>query len=227
MIPGGPICAVFLALLHPAGASSPEDPLRDAGAAFAQGRLKEAEALYAKSMERSCSPSVVISLAAVKTRLGKTDESSLLLEKALAADWRNSQAWLLLGMNSLERNRNEEALADLMQAVIRDDSNPRAHNYLGIAAGRSGLADLSERELRRAAELDPAYADAHFNLAVFYMNRTPPLVEMSRRHYQRALDLGSKRDQAVEARIANAFANPTAATPSPPASLNGASDLKK
>lgn len=226
MTPRGILCAMLPALLSPAAASPSADPLRAAAKAFAAGRLNEAESLYANSLRSYSPPSVLISLAAVKTRLGKTDESTILLEKALAADWRNSQAWLLLGMNSLAKNRDAEALADLMQAVIRDESNPRTHNYLGIAAGRCGLADLSERELRRAAELDPDYADAHFNLAVLYMSRTPPLVEMARRHYQRSLDLGSPRDAAIEAKLAKAVANPPDARSFSPALPTGASEHK-
>jgi len=180
------------------------------GRAFAAGNLTEAEKLYARSLALDPSaPAVLVSMAAVKTRLGKTDESLAFTRRALSADWSNPAAWLLLGMNSLELKRDDEALADLMQAAVRDDANPRAHNYLGIAAGRKGLGELSERELRRAAELDQEYADAHFNLAVFYLNRTPPLIEMARRHYQRALDLGSPRDPSVEARLAKAVAAPT------------------
>jgi len=180
-----------------------------AGRAFASGNLSEAESLYTRSLALDpSSPAVLLSMAAVKTRLGKTDESVAFTRKALSADWANPAAWLLLGMNALELKHDDEALADLMQAAVRDDSNPRAHNYLGIAAGRKGLGELSEKELRRAAELDPNYADAHYNLAVFYLNRTPPLMEMVRRHYQRALDLGAPRDAAIEERLAKAVASP-------------------
>jgi tetratricopeptide (TPR) repeat protein len=208
MTPRAALFAALFALLTSARGSTSPDILHAAAGAFAEGRLGEAETLYSKALQQSSSTSLLISLAAVKTRLGKVDDSTLLLERALASDWKNSQAWLLLGMNSLEKSRDDEALADLMQAVLRDESNPRAHNYLGIAAGRKGLEELSERELRRAAELDPSYADAHFNLAVLYLSRTPPRIEMVRRHYQRALDLGAQRDPALEARLSKAIATP-------------------
>ena len=217
---------ILLAALLTASCPAADQPSRDldsdarqaallAAKAFAAGKLTEAEKLYARaaSLDPS-SPSVLVSMAAVKTRLGKTDESVAFARRALSADWTNSAAWLLLGMNALEKNNDDEALADLMQATLRDDQNPRAHNYLGIAAGRKGLRELSEQELRRAAALDPNYADAQFNLAVFYLNRTPPLVEMVRRHYQRALDLGSPRDPALEARMAKAIASPAPSAPS-------------
>jgi Tfp pilus assembly protein PilF len=187
--------------------------------AFSAGNIKEAEALYAKaSATTPDSVPLLVSLAAVKTRLGKTEESRSLLRRALSFDLGNGPAWLLLGMNALEQNNDTEAVADLMQAVCHDGKNPRAHNYLGIAAGRRGWSEVSEQELRRAVELNPDYADANFNLAVFYIGRTPPLIEQARRHYQRALDLGASRDAALEARIAKSVANPSSA-PAPSAAI--------
>lgn len=190
-----------------------------AGKAFSSGNLPLAEQLYGQALLLSpSSPRLLVNLAAVKTRQGKTAESVELARKALSCDWQNPQAWLLLGMNALESGKDDEALADLMQANLRDNANPRTHNYLGIAAGRKGWNEVSEKELRRAVELDPDYADANFNLAVFYLGRTPPLIEMVRRHYQRALDLGAPHDAALEARLSKAVASP-ASSPSSSAAL--------
>ena len=76
-------------------------------------------------------------------------------------------------------------------------------------------SEASEQELRRAVELDPDYADANFNLAVLYLRRTPPLVELAHRHYQRALDLGTARDPLIEGQLAKAVASQsTPASPS-------------
>lgn len=182
---------------------------------FSSGNLQEAEALYSKAAEEAAgAPSLLVSLAAVKTRLGKTAESTALLRRALKLDLSNGPAWLLLGMNALEQKNDTEALADLMQATYLDDRNPRAHNFLGIAAGRKGWSEVSEQELRRAVELNPDYADANFNLAVFYLGITPPLTEQARRHYQRALDLGIKRDPVLEARLAKTAGDPSPSSPS-------------
>jgi len=202
-------------------APSPEEKnlIARAERAFSAGNLKEAESLYGKAAATTPdSVPLLVSLAAVKTRLGKTEESRTLLRRALSHDLGNGAAWLLLGMNALEQNNDTEAVADLMQAVCHDGKNPRAHNYLGIAAGRRGWSEVSEQELRRAVELNPDYADANFNLAVFYIGRTPPLLEQGRRHYQRALDLGATRDAALEARIAKSVANPSS-DPAPSAAI--------
>jgi len=215
------VLITLLTLLATTIGAPVEDPrvqslAAEAGRAFSSGNLPLAEKLYEQALALSpSSPRLLVNLAAVKTRRGKTAESAELARKALSNDWQNPQAWLLLGMNSLESGKDDEALADLMQATLRDEGNPRAHNYLGIAAGRKGWGEVSEKELRRAVELDPGYADANFNLAVFYLGRTPPLIEMVRRHYQRALDLGAPHDAALEARLSKAVAIPA---PSPSSS---------
>ena len=198
----------------------PSDAARPCAAeaerAFSKGNFKTAESLYRQAIQLGPdNPKLLISLAAVETRLGNLDESQTLLRQALHIDLNNGPAWLLLGMNALEQKQDEEAFADLVQAALRDDQNPRAHNYLGMAAGRKGWTEASEQELRRAVELDPGYADANFNLAVLYLRRTPPLIELARRHYQRAIDLGVPRDQVVEALFAKAIV-----TPSPSPSLH-------
>jgi Tfp pilus assembly protein PilF len=52
--------------------------------------------------------------------------------------------------------------------------------------------------LCRAVELDPGYADAHYNLAVFYLQEKPPAVELARRHYFKAVELGVEKDPEME-----------------------------
>lgn len=183
---------------------------RLAEAAFSSGDLNKSESLYKQALDFAPNnPSLQVSLAAVETRLGKLDESAKLLHQALRVDLSNAPAWLLLGMNNLEQKRDDEAFAALVQAALYDNLNPRAHNYLGIAAGRKGWGEASEDELRRAIELDPQYADAHFNLAVLYLRRTPPLIELGRRHYQQALDLGASKDPVVEAQLAKTASDQT------------------
>ena len=214
------LCLIATAVAAPVEHRRVQSLDAQAGKAFSSGNLSLAEQLYGQALSLSpSSPRLLVNLAAVKTRQGKTAESVELTQKALSCDWQNPQAWLLIGMNALELGKDDEALADLMQATLRDNANPRAHNYLGIAAGRKGWNEVSEKELRRAVELDPDYADANFNLAVFYLARTPPLIEMVRRHYQRALDLGAPHNAALEARLSKAVASP-ASSPSSSAALH-------
>ena len=56
----------------------------------------------------------------------------------------------------------------------------------------------AETALRKAIQLDPNYAAAHNNLAVIYLSQQPPLVELARWHYQKALDAGQPRNPDLE-----------------------------
>lgn len=139
--------------------------------------------------------------AATELHLGHHQKAEELLLQSLQKKLANPLAWLFLGMMYLEEHHNKEAFAALVQATLYDSKNARAQNYLGIAAEREHWNDISEAALSKAIELDPSYADAHFNLAVYYLRRTPPALEMARRHYQRALELGAAHDAKIEQAI--------------------------
>ena len=105
--------------------------------------------------------------------------------------------WLILGVICYDQNKLDAALAALSQAVFLEPKDARAHHYLGVTIGRKGWYLGAEDEMRKAIALAPDYPEAHFNLAVFYLQHTPPAVELARRHYQQALDLGAAPDPQV------------------------------
>ncbi|MEM9016616.1 MAG: hypothetical protein AAGC68_06355, partial [Verrucomicrobiota bacterium] len=51
---------------------------------------------------------------------------------------------------------------------------------------------------QRAIQTDPSLADAHFNLALTYLDNDPPRIELAKRHYYAAIDLGIPMDPEVE-----------------------------
>jgi Flp pilus assembly protein TadD len=140
----------------------------------------------------------LVNLGVTEYRLGQYEEAERLLQSSLRLKPDHATAWLNLGILYLDRDQTMSALAALAQAVVHAPSDPVARNYLGVAAGRNGWFDAAESELRRAVELRPEYADAHFNLAVFCLERNPPAVELARRHYRRARDLGAAPDALIE-----------------------------
>ena len=105
---------------------------------------------------------------------------------------------MILGVIYYDQNKLDRALAALAQAVLFEPKDARAHHFLGVTIGKKGWYLGAEDEMRKAIELNPDYAEAHFNLAVFYLQRSPPAVELARRHYQKALDLGAAPDPQVE-----------------------------
>jgi Tfp pilus assembly protein PilF len=72
---------------------------------------------------------------------------------------------------------------------------------------KRGWLEGAEQEIRKAIEIDEQYAEAHFNLAVLYLERQPPAVELARRHYYRALKLGAEHDAELDRVLKKAETN--------------------
>jgi Flp pilus assembly protein TadD len=140
----------------------------------------------------------LVNLGMVEFYAGDPQKSENLLKQAVRQRLETAPAWLTLGMIYMDQNRFPEALAALSQATLYDPNNPRARNFLGVVIGRQGWIYGAEQELRRAVELDPTYADAHYNLAVFYLQEKPPATELAKRHYFKAVELGVEKDPAME-----------------------------
>ena len=150
----------------------------------------------------------LVNLGVVEFSTGNMEKAEELLKKAVALRLENPAAWMTLGILYMDREQFDAALAALSQAVLQDPRNPRARNYLGVVIGRKGWIDGAQAELRRAVELDPTYADAHYNLAVFYLEEKPPALELARRHYYRAVELGAEKDAAIEKVLKNGNPKP-------------------
>jgi tetratricopeptide (TPR) repeat protein len=140
----------------------------------------------------------LVNLGMAEFQSGDNVKARELLEKAVRLRLETAPAWLTLGIIHMDADRFPEALAALSQATLLDPENPRARNFLGVVIGRQGWIDGAQQELRRAVELDPAYADAHYNLAAFYLEEKPPAIELAKRHYFKALELGVEKDPAME-----------------------------
>jgi len=166
---------------------------------FAAGDYESAEKSYRKVLELAPENLLgLVNLGTVLYRLGKYEDSEKTLKRAIERQVASPAAWMTLGFMYLEQERLDEATAAFAQAVVFDPGNARVRNYYGVTIGRKGWYHGAESELRKAVEIDPAYSEAHFNLAVFYLERTPPATELARRHYQRALELGAPNDPVVD-----------------------------
>lgn len=144
---------------------------------------------------------VLINLGVIEFYAGNNEAAQKLLQRALQLKLDAAPAWLTLGIIAMEQNQLDEALAALSQATWLEPRNARARNYLGVVIGRKGWLDGAQAELRTAVEIDPAYSDAHFNLASFYLESKPPFLELARRHYFRAVELGAERDPEIEKQL--------------------------
>jgi len=145
------------------------------------------------------------------------------LEKAVALQPALAEAWMALGLAYDRQDATMRALSCLTRAVHEAPEDARLRNALAIVLKKAGWRDAAESELQRALDLDPKHAEAHFNLAVMYLEHRPPALEMARRHYESARELGAAPDKDMEARLAGTDSAakeappPETARPAPPA----------
>jgi Flp pilus assembly protein TadD len=186
----------------PVATETVERMILEGVAAFQRGNYAGAKEAYRRvlGVDPDNLPALV-NLGVAEYRLGQFDEAELLLRRSLRIKPDHPAAWLNLGILYLDRDEPMQALAALAQAVVQTPGDAVARHYLGVAAGRNRWFDAAEAELRRAVELRPDYADAHFNLAVFCLERHPPAVELARRHYLKARQLGVPPDPLIERAI--------------------------
>ena len=104
----------------------------------------------------------------------------------------------MLGQVKLRQEQYGAAVDALSRAAQLNPQEAEIQNFLGIALSHQGLRMPAETALRRAILLEPGYGSAHNNLAVIYLNQNPPMVELARWHYQRALTAGHPRNPELE-----------------------------
>ena len=165
---------------------------------FVRGNFAGAEELYQKFVELQ--PNNVVALANLgvsQFRQGKLTAAQLALEKALAVDPKDSFTLTTLGAVMIEQNRIEDAIGYLERANTSKADDAITLNYLGVASSQIGQFGKAEQSLRRAITVNPEYAEAHFNLAVIYATAKPPSIALAKRHYEKALELGSTPDKRL------------------------------
>jgi tetratricopeptide (TPR) repeat protein len=146
----------------------------------------------------------LINLGLTEFRLGRAEEAQKYLQRAVRLKPDAALAWTMLGVIAMNQHDQEAATAALAQAVYLNPKSPQAHNYFAVNLAQRGWYSGAEDELQKVIQLAPDFADAHFNLALLYLQQTPPAVELARRHYQKALDLGAPPDPVVAAKLAAA-----------------------
>ncbi len=175
---------------------------REAREYFQRGEYADAEELYEKILAEEPNNIYALSnLGVVRFRSGRLKAAELTFKKAIAIDDTDSFSHSTLGIVYYRQGQLDEAVDVLTRAIALNPKNPVAHNYLGITASQKGWQEAAQKELQAAIALNPNYADAHFNLAVVYAVADPPAKEMSRQHYNRAVELGAAPDPGLEALI--------------------------
>jgi superkiller protein 3 len=94
---------------------------------------------------------------------GKSQEAVAALEKAVAIDPRHWKSHNNLALAAIDVGELEVAEAHYRDSLAIKPQ-PAIYNDLGFVLERQGLSDEAIRAYRKAIELDPELASAHYNL---------------------------------------------------------------
>ncbi len=137
-------------------------------------------------------------LGVVRFQQGKLEESLKALQQAVKLSPTDAFSNSNLGIVYYQMGQYENAIDVLNSAKALDPNNAQTHNYLGCACSQKGWDEVAEKEFRKAIEIDPNLSDAHFNLALIYATSKPPSLELARREYNRAVELGIAKSPRLE-----------------------------
>ncbi|MGB7746643.1 MAG: tetratricopeptide repeat protein [Verrucomicrobiia bacterium] len=166
---------------------------------FLAKQYDKAEDDYQKILQRDENNGLVLAnLATIEMEQGKLEDAEKHISAAIAQSPNDAYNLSVLGYLKFRQEKYDDALDALSRAAKLDPRNPEIENYLGVTLGHKGLRAQAETALRKAIQLDPNYGPAHNNLAVIYINQTPPLVGLARWHYQKALDAGQPHNPDLE-----------------------------
>jgi Flp pilus assembly protein TadD len=175
---------------------------KQAIAALGKGDVAAARRDFKKVLELAPNNApTLINLGLLEYRQKKYSDAETHLTAATKNAPQSGLSWLVLGVVQYEQGKLDAALAALAMSAYLEPKDARTHHYLGVVVGSKGWYSAAEDEMRKAIELAPDYAEAHYNLAVFYLERNPPAIELARRHYHKSVDLGGAPDPALEKKI--------------------------
>jgi tetratricopeptide (TPR) repeat protein len=173
--------------------------IAEANRYYANKQLDKAEEKYLQALQQdNKSVPTLANLAAIQLDLGHLDAAEINIKQAVALAPDDPYSLFVLGRLRFHQKNYDEAIDALSHAAKLDPQDAQIQNFLGLSLSEKGLRGPAETALRKAIQLDPGYANAHNNLAVIYLTQQPPLVELARWHYQKALAAGNPRNPELE-----------------------------
>ncbi len=166
---------------------------------FDRANYRDAEKAYEKILAKAPNNLYALSnMGVVRFRSGKLQLAEETFKKAIAIAPEDAFSHCTLGIIYYSAAKYDDAVQSLTKALALQPKNATAHNYLGITASQKGWQEAAHNHLETATAIDPNYADAFFNLAVVYATQQPPNKPAARKCYQRAIELGSEPDPALD-----------------------------
>jgi len=173
--------------------------------AVASQEWRKAREIYLEMIDRAPDNALAYAnLGVAEHQLGNQLAAAGNLKKSLEINPSIARNWQTLGLIHYERGRLELAISSLTRAIHEAPDDARSRLYLAAVVRDYGWEEAAITELRRAIDTDPSLAEAHYNLAVTYLEARPPRLELARRHYYDAVDLGAEPAPKLEAAFESA-----------------------
>ena len=173
--------------------------MAEAQRSFTARQYDKAEEKYQQVLRQDDrNATTLANLAITQMELNRLDEAEKQAQQAVTVAPNNALGHSVLGQIRSRQGRYDEAVEELSRAAQLDPQSAEVQNHLGIALSHKGLRVPAESALRKAIQLEPGYGSAHNNLAVIYLNQKPPMVELARWHYQKALAAGHPKNPELE-----------------------------
>jgi hypothetical protein len=166
---------------------------------FVARELDKAEATYLEVLKLDEKNFATLAdLASVQLEEHHYPEAEKNIKAAIALEPNDDYSLFVLGQLKFQQKDYNEAFDALSRAAQINPEKAEIQNYLGMTLSEKGLRGPAEAAFRKAIQLAPGYADAHNNLAFVYATQQPPLIELARWHYQKALAAGLPRNPDLE-----------------------------
>jgi protein O-GlcNAc transferase len=150
--------------LPKAGPFNVPQVLAQALALHGQGRLAEAERLYASILAvRPDQIDALQMMGLIKLAMGQPAEALRLVSAAMRARAPSPQILLNYGLILNALKRHQEALESFDQAIKLKSKYAEAHNNRGAALAALGRDEEALASYRKAVAIKPDYAEAHYN----------------------------------------------------------------
>jgi Tfp pilus assembly protein PilF len=171
----------------------------EANRSYASRKFDEAEDKYLQVLRQdNKNVTTLATLAAIQLDLDHLEAAETNITQAVALAPDDPYSLFVLGHLRFRQKKYDEAIDALGRAAKLDPQDAQTQNFLGLALSEKGLRGPAETALRKAIQINPGYANAHNNLAVVYITQQPPLVELARWHYQKALAGGHPHNLELE-----------------------------
>lgn len=163
---------------------------------------KKARVIFLKLIEKAPDNALAYAnLGVVEHQLKNLSAAGANLTRSVQINPTIAQNWLSLGLVYYEKGDLNLAISSLTRAIHEAPNDGQIRLVLAAVIRDYGWEEAAIMELKRALMIDAKLADAHYNLALSYLSFDPPKLELARRHYYSAIDLGTEPSKEIEAQL--------------------------